>query len=192
MVLVNYADRKVNCKIVYCGTGESGKTTNLKYIYKQLDSKIRGEMTSLEGLNERTLFFDFLSIDLGELRGFNTSFSLYTAPGQKEYNAARKLILNGVDGIIFVADSRIEKRDENIESYNNLIENLKDYNLSVDNIPIVFQYNKRDMDNVLNLESLEKDLNKEGFPSFESIAKNGSGVFATLKAISNLILASLQ
>ena len=192
MVLVNYADRKVNCKIVYCGTGESGKTTNLTYIYKQLDSKIRGEMTSLEGLNERTLFFDFLSIDLGELRGFNTSFSLYTAPGQKEYNAARKLILNGVDGIIFVADSRIEKRQENIESFNNLIENLKDYSLSVDNIPIVFQYNKRDMDNILNLEDLEKGLNKDGFPSFEAIATNGSGVFATLKAISNLILSSLQ
>jgi len=192
VVLVNYADRKVNCKIVYCGTGESGKTTNLTYIYKQLDSKIRGEMTSLEGLNERTLFFDFLSIDLGELRGFNTSFSLYTAPGQKEYNAARKLILNGVDGIIFVADSRIEKRQENIESFNNLIENLKDYSLSVDNIPIVFQYNKRDMDNILNLEDLEKGLNKDGFPSFEAIATNGSGVFATLKAISNLILSSLQ
>ena len=192
MVLVNYADRKVNCKIVYCGTGESGKTTNLTYIYKQLDSKIRGEMTSLEGLNERTLFFDFLSIDLGELRGFNTSFSLYTAPGQKEYNAARKLILNGVDGIIFVADSRIEKKEENIESYNNLIENLKDYNLSIDNIPIVFQYNKRDESNILSLEDLEKDLNKEDFPSFEAIAKNGSGVFATLKAISNLILSSLQ
>jgi len=192
VVLVNYADRKVNCKIVYCGTGESGKTTNLTYIYKQLDSKIRGEMTSLEGLNERTLFFDFLSIDLGELRGFNTSFSLYTAPGQKEYNAARKLILNGVDGIIFVADSRIEKKEENIESYNNLIENLKDYNLSIDNIPIVFQYNKRDESNILSLEDLEKDLNKEDFPSFEAIAKNGSGVFATLKAISNLILSSLQ
>jgi signal recognition particle receptor subunit beta len=192
VVLVNYADRKVNCKIVYCGTGESGKTTNLTYIYKQLDSKIRGEMTSLEGLNERTLFFDFLSIDLGELRGFNTSFSLYTAPGQKEYNAARKLILNGVDGIIFVADSRIEKRQENIESFNNLIENLKDYSLSIDNIPIVFQYNKRDMDDILSFEDLEKDLNKEGFPSFEAIAKNGSGVFATLKAISNLILSSLQ
>lgn len=192
MVLVNYADRKVNCKIVYCGTGESGKTTNLTYIYKQLDSKIRGELTSLEGLNERTLFFDFLSIDLGELRGFHTSFSLYTAPGQKEYNAARKLILNGVDGIIFVADSRVEKREENIESYNNLIENLKEYSLSIDNIPIIFQYNKRDIDNILSLESLEKDLNKEGLPSFEAVAKTGSGVFASLKSVSNLILASLQ
>lgn len=192
MVLVNYADRKVNCKIVYCGTGESGKTTNLTYIYKQLDSKIRGELTSLEGLNERTLFFDFLSIDLGELRGFNTSFSLYTAPGQMEYNAARKLILNGVDGIIFVADSRMDKQKENVESFNNLIDNLKEYGLSVENIPIVLQYNKRDMDNILNLESLEKDLNKDSFPSFEAVATNGTGVFATLKAVSNLILASLQ
>jgi signal recognition particle receptor subunit beta len=192
VVLVNYADRKVNCKIVYCGTGESGKTTNLTYIYKQLDSKIRGEMTSLEGKNERTLFFDFLSIDLGELRGFNTSFSLYTAPGQMEFNAARKLILNGVDGIIFVADSRADKQKENIESYNNLLENLKDYGLSIENIPIVFQYNKRDLDNILDLESLENDLNKDSFPSFEAVAKSGSGVFATLKSVSNLILASLQ
>ncbi|EKE04763.1 MAG: hypothetical protein ACD_20C00007G0024 [uncultured bacterium] len=192
MVFVNYADHKVNCKIVYCGTGESGKTTNLSYIYNKLDSAIRSEMTSLEGLNERTLFFDFLSINLGEVKGFSTSFSLYTAPGQKQYNAARRLILNGVDGIIFVADSRPEKREENIESLNDLIENLKDYSLSFDTIPIVFQYNKRDESNILTLESMEKDLNKGGYPSFEAIAKDGNGVFASLKAVSNLILTSLQ
>jgi len=192
VVFVNYADHKVNCKIVYCGTGESGKTTNLTYIYNKLDSAIRSEMTSLEGLNERTLFFDFLSINLGEVKGFSTSFSLYTAPGQKQYNAARRLILNGVDGIIFVADSRLEKREENIESLNDLIENLKDYGLSFDTIPIVFQYNKRDEKNILSLEHLEKDLNKGGHPSFEAIAKDGSGVFASLKSVSNLILTSLQ
>jgi len=192
VVFVNYADHKVNCKIVYCGTGESGKTTNLSYIYNKLDSAIRSEMTSLEGLNERTLFFDFLSINLGEVKGFSTSFSLYTAPGQKQYNAARRLILNGVDGIIFVADSRPEKREENIESLNDLIENLKDYSLSFDTIPIVFQYNKRDESNILTLESMEKDLNKGGYPSFEAIAKDGNGVFASLKAVSNLILTSLQ
>ncbi|MFH0702044.1 MAG: GTPase domain-containing protein [bacterium] len=192
MVLVNYADRKINCKIVYCGTGESGKTTNLIYIYNKLDPTIRSEMTSLEGFNERTLFFDFLSINLGKVNGFSTSFSLYTAPGQKQYNAARKLILNGIDGLIFVADSRIEKQEENIESFHNLIENLKDYGLSLDNIPVVFQYNKRDMDNILSFECLEKDLNKESYPSFEAVAKEGSGVFATLKSVSNLILTSLQ
>lgn len=192
MVLVNYANRKVNCKIVYCGAGESGKTTNLIYIYNKLDAKIRSEMTSLEGLNERTLFFDFLSLNLGDIKGFSTSFSLYTSPGQLEYSAARKLILNGVDGIVFVADSREEMRQENIDSLNNLIENLKEYNLSIDNIPIVYQYNKRDADNVLSIETLEKDLNKLGHPSFESVAKDGTGVFATLKCLSNLILTSLQ
>jgi len=192
VVFVNYADHKVNCKIVYCGAGESGKTTNLIYIYNKLDSAIRSEMTSLEGLNERTLFFDFLSINLGEIRGFSTSFSLYTAPGQKQYNAARRLILNGVDGIIFVADSRAEKREENILSLEDLSENLKEYNLSFDKVPIIFQYNKRDEANVLSIETLEKDLNKTGAPSFESVATDGSGVFASLKAVSNLVLASLQ
>jgi mutual gliding-motility protein MglA len=192
VVFVNYADRRVNCKIVYCGAGESGKTTNLTYIFNKLDNAIRSDLTSLEGLNERTLFFDFLSINLGEVKGFTTSFSLYTAPGQKQYNAARKLILNGIDGIIFVADSRKEKREENIESLNNLTENLKEYSLSFDTIPIVFQYNKRDETDILSLEELEKDLNKGGYPSFEAIAKDGSGVFASLKSVSNLILTSLQ
>lgn len=192
MVFVNYADRKVNCKIVYCGAGESGKTTNLIHIYSKLDSAIRSEMTSLEGLNERTLFFDFLSISLGEIKGFNTSFSLYTAPGQKQYNTARRLILNSVDGIIFVADSRIEKHEENLESFIDLTENLKEYGLSFDTIPVIIQYNKRDLDNISSLEQLEEDLNKAGYPSFEAVAKNGSGVFASLKAVSNLILTSLQ
>jgi len=192
VVLINYADRKVNCKIVYYGPGESGKTTNLTYIYNQLEPGIRSEITSLEGLNERTLFFDFLSINLGEVKGFNTSFGLYTVPGQSNYNAARKIILNGVDGVVFVADSRAEKRDENIESFSNLIENLKNYGLSPDSIPIVIQYNKRDLEGTLSLENLEKDLNKDGYTSFEAVATEGSGVFATLKSISNLILASLQ
>ena len=192
MVLVNYADRKVNCKIVYCGTGESGKTTNLAYIYNKLDPTIRSDMTKLEGLNERTMFFDFLSISLGEIKGFAMSFNLYTAPGQKEYAAARKLILNGVDGIIFVADSRTEKRQENIDSLNDLIENLAVYDLSLDNLPIVFQYNKRDAYDILSLETLEKDLNKDSHPSFEAVATDGSGVFASLKSVSNLVLSSLQ
>lgn len=192
MVFVNYADRKVICKIVYCGAGESGKTTNLNYIYNKIDTAIKSEMTSLEGLNERTLFFDFLSIDLGKIKGFDTSFSLYTAPGQAQYNAARKLILNSVDGIIFVADSRVEKRQENIDSLNNLIDNLKSYGLSFDTIPIIIQYNKRDLPNILSLDVLEKDLNKEGFLSFETVASDGTGVFASLKSISNHILTSLQ
>ncbi|MCK5176387.1 MAG: gliding-motility protein MglA [Candidatus Aenigmarchaeota archaeon] len=192
MVLVNYTDRKLTCKIVYYGSGESGKTSNLIYICNTLDSAIRSDMTCLEGLNERTLFFDFLSINLGDVKGFNTTFSLYTTPGQMEYNAARKIILNGVDGIIFVADSSVNKRKENIKSFNNMIENFKEFNLSIENVPIVLQYNKRDLDNILSFEELENDINKAGFPSFEAVAIEGRGVFAALKSLSNSILANLQ
>jgi len=192
VVLVNYADRKLTCKVVYYGTGESGKTSNLIYIYNTLDSAIRSEMTCLEGLNERTLFFDFLSINLGDVKGFNTTFSLYTSPGQMQYNAARKIILNGVDGIIFVANSSRDERENNIQSFNNMIQNLKEYNLNLNNIPIILQYNKRDLDNILSFEELENDINKAGYPSFEAVAVQGQGVFATLKAASNSILANLQ
>jgi signal recognition particle receptor subunit beta len=192
VVLVNYADRKLTCKIVYYGTGESGKTSNLIYIYNTLDSAIRSEMTCLEGLNERTLFFDYLSINLGNIKGFDTTFSLYTAPGQPQYNAARKIILNGVDGIIFVANSDRSERENNILSFKNMLQNLKEYNLNLDNIPIVLQYNKRDLHNSLSFEELESDLNQTGYPSFEAVAIQGQGVFATLKATSNAILANLQ
>lgn len=192
MVLVNYADKKVNCKIVYYGTAESGKTTNLVYIYNQLDSSTRSQLVTLESQEERTLFFDFLSLDLGEIKGFTTTFSLYTVPGQAEYNDARKLILNGVDGVVLVADSAPEKKEDNIYALKNLEENLQEYGLSAETVPIAIQYNKRDLENAIPLEILEKDLNKEGFSSFEAVAKDGSGVFATLKAVSNLILTSLQ
>jgi hypothetical protein len=192
VVLVNYADRKLTCKVVYYGTGESGKTSNLIYIYNTLDSAIRSEMTCLEGLNERTLFFDFLSINLGDVKGFNTTFGLYTSPGQMQYNAARKIILNGVDGIVFVANSSRDQRENNIQSFNNMIQNLKEYNLNLNNIPIVLQYNKRDLNNILSFEELEKDINQAGYPSFEAVAVQGQGVFATLKAVSNSILANLQ
>ena len=192
MVLVNYADRKLTCKIVYYGTGESGKTSNLTYIHNTLDSAIRSDMTCLEGLNERTLFFDFLSVNLGNIKGFDTTFSLYTTPGQMEYNAARKIILNGVDGVIFVADSAVARREENIRSFNNMLENFKEYNLLPENVPVVLQYNKRDLPNILSFEELENDLNKMGFPSYEAVATEGRGVFASLKSASNAILESLQ
>lgn len=192
MVLVNYADRKVNCKIVYYGAEESGKTSNLIYIFNQLDETTRSNLITLESSAERTLFFDFMSLNLGEVKGFSTTFSLYTVPGQIEYNDARKLILNGVDGLVFVADSDPNKRDSNIESYKNMLQNLSEYGLNFETIPIALQYNKRDLENVIDLDKLEKDLNKEGFPSFEAVATEGSGVFATLKAVSNLILTSLQ
>jgi len=192
MALVNYAAREINCKIVYYGTGLGGKTTNLKYIHSQLAPTTRGELISLATETERTLFFDFLPLDLGTVQGFKTRFSLYTVPGQVEYNASRKLILNGVDGIIFVADSDVMRAKENIESLQNMIENLAEYNLTLDNIPWVLQYNKRDLANAMPIERLEKDCNIRGVPSFEAVASEGLGVFATLKAISKLILNRLQ
>jgi signal recognition particle receptor subunit beta len=192
MALVNYAAREINCKIVYYGTGLGGKTTNLKYIHSQLAPTTRGELISLATETERTLFFDFLPLDLGSVQGFKTRFSLYTVPGQVEYNASRKLILNGVDGIIFVADSDVMRSKENQESLQNMIENLQEYNLTLDNIPWVLQYNKRDLANAMPIERMEKECNIRGVPSFEAVASEGLGVFATLKAISKLILNRLQ
>jgi signal recognition particle receptor subunit beta len=192
MALVNYAAREINCKIVYYGTGLGGKTTNLKYIHSQLAPTTRGELISLATETERTLFFDFLPLDLGSVQGFKTRFSLYTVPGQVEYNASRKLILNGVDGIIFVADSDVMRSRDNVESLQNMVENLAEYSLTLDNIPWVLQYNKRDLANALPIERLEKELNIRGVPSFEAVASEGLGVFATLKAISKLILNRLQ
>lgn len=192
MALINYASREINCKIVYYGTGLGGKTTNLEYIFKQLAPGIRGEMISLATETERTLFFDFLPLDLGSVQGFKTKFSLYTVPGQVEYNASRKLILNGVDGIVFVADSQKEKWDENIESLRNMEENLAEYGLTLDSVPYVLQYNKRDLPNINTFEELEAALNPRHVPSFEAVAVEGSGVFATLKAVSKAVLNRLS
>ncbi|HMP53081.1 MAG TPA: GTPase domain-containing protein [Candidatus Melainabacteria bacterium] len=192
MALVNYAAREINCKIVYYGTGLGGKTTNLKYIHSQLAPTTRGELISLATETERTLFFDFLPLDLGSVQGFKTRFSLYTVPGQDEYNASRKLILNGVDGIIFVADSDVMRSKDNIDSLQNMIENLAEYSLTLDNIPWVLQYNKRDLANAMPIERMERELNQRQIPSFEAVASEGLGVFATLKAISKLILNRLQ
>ena len=192
MALVNYAAREINCKIVYYGTGLGGKTTNLKYIHSQLAPTTRGELISLATETERTLFFDFLPLDLGSVQGFKTRFSLYTVPGQVEYNACRELILNGVDGIIFVGDSDVMRAKDNVESLQNMVENLAEYGLTLDSIPWVLQYNKRDLANAMPIERLEKDMNIRGVPSFEAVASEGLGVFATLKAISKLILNRLQ
>jgi hypothetical protein len=192
MALINYASREINCKIVYYGTGLGGKTTNLEYIFKQLAPGIRGEMISLATETERTLFFDFLPLDLGSVQGFKTKFSLYTVPGQVEYNASRKLILNGVDGIVFVADSQREKMQENIESLRNMEENLAEYGLTLDSVPYVLQYNKRDLPNINSFEELEASMNDRAVPSFEAVAVEGSGVFATLKAVSKAVLNRLS
>jgi len=192
MALINYSTKEINCKLVYYGTGMGGKTTNLIYIHKQLNPTTRGEMVSIATENERTLFFDFLPLDLGTVSGFNTKFSLYTVPGQVEYNASRKLILNGVDGIVFVADSGPDKLSENIDSFKNMASNLAEYNIDLRTIPIVLQYNKRDLPNAMAISELEDKLNKLKLPYFEAVAVNGTGVFATLKALSKMVLQSLK
>lgn len=192
MAIINIAEKKINCKIVYYGTGLGGKTTNLKYIYSQLAPTVRGELISLQTETERTLFFDFLSLDLGTVQGFETRFSLYTVPGQVEYNASRKLILNGVDGIIFVADSDVMREQENIESLQNMAENLGDYGMSIDDVPWILQYNKRDLSSAMSLDRLERVCNIRNVPSFEAIASEGLGVFATLRAVSKVVLNRLK
>ncbi len=192
MAMIKMFEREITCKIVYYGTGLGGKTTNLKYIYSQLAPSARSQLVSLATETERTLFFDYLGLDLGQVQGFKTHFSLYTVPGQEEYNASRKLILNGADGIIFVADSDAMRHKENIASMQNMMDNLATYGLTIDAIPWVLQYNKRDLTNPMSLDRLERDLNPRGVPSFEAIAADGLGVFATLKQMSRLVLNRLQ
>jgi len=193
MALINYASREINCKIVYYGPGLGGKTTNIKYIYTKLNPDIKGKLISLATELDRTLFFDFLPVDLGTIKGFKTRFHLYTVPGQVFYNASRKLILKGVDGIVFVADSQIERFDENIESFQNMEDNLKTYNISIEKIPIVIQYNKRDLPNITSVEELQKVLNPQlKYPYFEAVAVQGIGVFETLKEVCKRVLLTLS
>jgi len=192
MSFINYASREINCKIVYYGPGLCGKTTNLQYIYQKTDPTAKGKMISLATETERTLFFDFLPLALGEIRGFKTRFHLYTVPGQVFYDASRKLILKGVDGVVFVADSQEERLDANIESLLNLEENLEEQGYKLENLPFVMQYNKRDLPNVSSLDELRKLLNPDGIPEFEACATTGEGVFETVKAVAKLILMELK
>jgi signal recognition particle receptor subunit beta len=191
MSMINYASREINCKIVYYGPGLGGKTTNLEYIYNKVAPNTRGKLISLATETERTLFFDFLPVDLGTIRGFKTRFHLYTVPGQVYYNASRKLILKGVDGVVFVADSQVERLDANIEAMHNLYENLAEYGYDLRQIPFVIQYNKRDLPNISPVEELEQHLNPDHVPSFEAVAIKGVGVFDTLKAVAKLVIKSL-
>lgn len=191
MVLVSYSGKEINAKLVYYGPGLSGKTTNLEYIYGSIPGDHRGKMVSMKTKTERTLFFDFLPVQLGELSGFKTRFLLYTVPGQVYYNATRKLVLKGVDAVVFVADSKRGKMDENIESLQNLRDNLKEHGLQLDNVPWVIQYNKRDLPEVYTLAELEQVLNPHRVPAFEAVATNGSGVIDTFKAVSRLLLKKL-
>lgn len=192
MSFVNYHSKEINCKIVYYGPGLGGKTTNIQYVYQRTQAGNKGQMVTLNTENERTLFFDFLPLDLGTIRGFKTRFHLYTVPGQVFYEASRKLILRGVDGIVFVADSQVERMEENLESLEGLKKNLEDQGYDVEKVPIVFQWNKRDLPNTVSIMDLEKKLNKMDFPSFEASAIKGEGVFETLKMISKLVLLNIK
>jgi hypothetical protein len=192
MSFINYSSREINCKIVFYGPGLCGKTTNLQYIYNKTNPEAKGKMISLATETERTLFFDFLPLSLGEVRGFKTRFHLYTVPGQVFYDASRKLILKGVDGVVFVADSQVERMEANLESLENLRTNLAEQGYNLDTIPFIIQYNKRDLSNVAPLDELRRLLNPRGIPDFEAVATSGQGVFDTLKAIAKLVLIELK
>ena len=192
MSFINYSSREINCKIVYYGPGLCGKTTNLQYIYAKTNPEAKGKMISLATETERTLFFDFLPLSLGEIRGFKTRFHLYTVPGQVFYDASRKLILKGVDGVVFVADSQVERMEANLESMENLRVNLAEQGYDLDKIPYVIQYNKRDLPNAAPIEELHRLLNPNNVPEFQAIASTGWGVFDTLKAIAKLVLQELK
>ena len=192
MSFINYLSREINCKIVYYGPGLCGKTTNLQYIYTKTNPEAKGKMISLATETERTLFFDFLPLALGEIRGFKTRFHLYTVPGQVFYDASRKLILKGVDGVVFVADSQIARMEANVESLENLRTNLAEQGYSLDKLPYVIQYNKRDMPSIAPVDELRNLLNPNGVPEFEAVATTGQGVFDTLKAVAKLVLTELK
>ncbi len=192
MSFINYSSREINCKIVYYGPDLCGKTTNLQYIYKRMNPEARGKMISLATETERTLFFDFLPVSLGEIRGFKTRFHLYTVPGQVFYDASRRLILRGVDGVVFCADSQVSRMDANAESMENLRVNLREQGYDPDRIPLVMQYNKRDLSHVASLAELHALVNERNVPEFEAVAPTGIGVFETLKAIIKLILIDLK
>jgi signal recognition particle receptor subunit beta len=192
MTFINYAAREINCKIVFYGPGLGGKTTNLQYIYDRTNSKSKGKLISLATETDRTLFFDFLPLDLGTVRGFRTRFHLYTVPGQVFYDASRKLILKGVDGVVFVADSQRARAESNVESLQNLDKNLKEQGYDLATIPYVLQFNKRDLPTAMPADEMYQQLNVKGEPTFEAVAPQGAGVFETLKAVAKLVLLELK
>jgi signal recognition particle receptor subunit beta len=192
MSFINYSAREINCKLVYYGPGLCGKTTNLQFIYNKTRPESKGKMISLATETERTLFFDFLPLSLGEIRGFKTRFHLYTVPGQVFYDASRKLILKGVDGVCFVADSQLERMEANIESLDNLRFNLEEQGYDLDKLPYIIQYNKRDLPTAVPVEELRATLNTNGVPDFEASAVTGEGVFDTLRALAKQVLTELR
>lgn len=192
MSFINYSSREINCKIVYYGPGLCGKTTNLQYIYKKTNPEQKGKLISLATETERTLFFDFLPLALGDIKGFRIRFHLYTVPGQVFYAASRKLILKGVDGVVFVADSQLERMEANIESLEDLRINLSEQGYDLEKLPFTIQYNKRDLPNVAPLMEMNSLLNPNGVPYFEAVALTGKGVFETLKSVAKQVLFELK
>jgi signal recognition particle receptor subunit beta len=192
MAFINYAAREINCKVVYYGPGLGGKTTNLQIIYQKVDPRTKGKLISLATETERTLFFDFMPLDVGTIRGLKTRLHLYTVPGQVFYDASRRLILKGADGVVFVADSQAERLESNLDSLENMEENLRDHGFDVEKLPLVMQWNKRDLPSAVAVEQLEEELNPRQVPAFPAVATQGHGVFETLKAISKLVLEELR
>ena len=192
MSFINYSSREINCKIVYYGPGLCGKTTNLQHIYDKSNVGTKGKLISLATETDRTLFFDFLPLELGTVRGFKTRFHLYTVPGQVFYDASRKLILKGVDGVIFVADSQEERMDANVEALDNLVTNLKSQGYDFNTIPYVLQFNKRDLPTALPVEEMRKILGRRNEPIVEACAAKGTGVFETLRAVAKVVLQELN
>jgi len=192
LTFINYVAREINCKIVYYGPGLCGKTTNLQYVYQITNPENKGKMISLATETERTLFFDFLPLNLGQIRGFQARFHLYTVPGQVFYDSSRKLILKGADGVVFVADSQEERIDANLESSSNLADNLKEHGFDILKIPYVLQLNKRDLPNAMPVDELTRQLRIKGEPVFEAVATEGVGVLSTLKAVARQVLVELK
>ena len=192
MVKFNFAEKKIQCQIVYYGPPLSGKTTNLKIANAKLPRDRCGEMISLDTQGDRTLYFDFMPLNIGKIKGFDVLFSLYTVPGQVQYARTRKMVLRGVDGVVFVADSHIARMNSNLESLEDLAENLEEHGWTIDTIPLVMQWNKRDLKEVLSIQEMEEKLNPLGRPSFQAIASKGLGVFPTLKRIIGLVLESVR
>lgn len=192
MSFINYNAKEIHCKIVYYGPSLGGKTTNLQWVYQQTTSPEKSDLFSLPGDVERTLFFDFLPLNVGEIRGFKTRFHLYTVPGQVVYDASRKLILKGLDGVVFVADSQAERMEENLQSMENLKKNLEQQGYDIRDIPLVIQYNKRDLPNALPISELRSALNKYNSLDFEGTASEGKGVFESLRTVSKAIINVLK
>src|SRR5262245_27962855 len=192
MVQINFAHKEIQCKIVYYGPGMSGKTTNLEVVHGKTPAESRGELTSIATTGERTLYFDYMPLDLGSIAGIRTKFQLYTVPGQIYYKSTRRLVLQGVDGIVFVADSSAAKLQENRESMRDLEDNLREMGRALSDIPVVVQYNKRDLSDALPVETLQREVNPHGLPHFEAIATTGEGVFPTLKALASAVLEAVN